>query len=305
MNGRDEDEEASRHRRSGIPPEVEQAAGWLPGRLGRDLAGTIDRARNTRFVGLAAEVAFFFALGLPPLALTLIAIVGTLEPVIGAQALHTIEDEFGTLIGQNLDGDLETNALGTLERLISGSPGLVLVPLVVAVYLAARGFTGAMRGLGHLYGMEVSRPFWQDAAVTLGFTTSAAVIGVLGTLGVVFSALPGGRVMTVVAWSRWVVIPLLLVLYLTALYRYSRGGGTWRSELPGGLVGTVGVIAVALAYAGYLRRMPELALGPFIGPILGTALATFSLVFGLAAVVLLGGAYNAHREGGGFQAEPS
>jgi membrane protein len=297
-------EEASRHRRSGIPPEVEKVAAHVPGRVGRDLAGTIRRARETRFFGLTAEVAFFFALGLPPLALTLLAIVGTLEPVIGAEPLQTIENELRSRISQNLDGDLEVNALGTLERLISGSPGLVLVPLIVAVYLAARGFTGAMRGLGHLYGMEIERPFWKDAAVTIAFTSGAAIIGVLATVGVVFSVLPSGAVITVIAESRWVVVPLLLVVYLTALYRYSRGGGSWRSELPGGLVGTAGVLAVAIAYAGYLRRMPELALGPFIGPVLGTTLATFSLTFGLAAVVLLGGAYNAHRQGG-FQADPS
>lgn len=290
----DRDPQVSRHRRSGIPPEVEKGAALLPGRLGRDVTGTIRRLRESRFVGLSAEVAFFFALGLPPLVLTFLALLGVSEPLVGDEITGFVEEEVRGILAQNLSGGLEENALGTLDHLLGGSPGLLLVPLVVAVYLSVRGFTGAMRGIAFLHGTEVERPFWQDALMTLAFTTGAALLGVLAVIATVLAALPDGPLAGPLDLLRWALLPVLVAVYLAALYRYARDGGDWASGLVGGLLGALGMLAAALAYATLLRRTPELGLGPFLGPVLAVVLGTLSFVYSLAASVLLGGAYSAH-----------
>lgn len=293
-DGGDRHEQVSRHRRSGIPREVERGVGLLPGRLGRDLEGTIRRLRETRFVGLSAEVAFFFALGLPPLALAFLAVVGAVEPVIGSEPAATVEVELRGLLSTNLSGPLHDNAIGTLDRLLGGSPGLLIIPLIVAVYLSVRGFTGAMRGVAFLHGTEVERPFWKDALVTLAFTTAAALLGAVVVIGTVLAALTDGALGGALSVMRWAALPLLLATYLAALYRYARGGGGWGSSLAGGLLGALGMLGAGLAYMTLLRRTPELGLGPFLGPVLSVALGTLSFVYALAGSVLAGGAYSAH-----------
>lgn len=289
---------AGTQRRSGIPRVAVTAAERVPGTVGEHIVGTLRRLRAIRFVGLAGELAFFLTLGLPPLIVAVLALVGVLTPTVGEQASTVLEARLSTQLLLHLDGTTESDALNALAQLLAGRVGLVFGPLLVAIYVSGRGFTGAMRGLAYLHGTDVHRPYWRDLMVTMSFTTGAAVLGVLTLLGAVFGPLSGSPFVDIYSWARWVVIPAGVTVFFTLLYRYSRtGGGPWSRDVPGAVVATAGMVASVLAYAAYVRSSPELGMGPFIGPILGVTVATLTVVFAVAAFVLIGGAFNAHRAG--------
>lgn len=262
-------------------------------RLPSELAGAVRRLRGTRFVGLAAEIAFFVGAGLAPFAVAVMALAGILSPLTG-DAVRELEGSLGAYLVLHLEHGSELMAIGALRRLLGGSPSLLLVPLAVATFLAARGFTGATRGLARLYGNEGTRPVWRDAIATLGFTVAAELIGAVAGVTALF--LPGGRddvASTAMRWGRWLVIPAVVGLFLAGLYRHAEGGrASLRGHVLGSLVGTGGMVAAGIGYGVYLRMSPTLGMGALLGPVAGGIVATFSFVFALAVALLLGGAVN-------------
>jgi membrane protein len=104
----------------------------------------------------------------------------------------------------------------------------------------------------------------------------------------------GGALIDAFRWGRWFVIPAGLLVFLATLYHYVHGWEyRWRQELPGALLATAGMVGAGAAYAAYLASGPELGLGPFFGAVVGGLLSTLGLLYGFAALMLLGGAYNA------------
>lgn len=263
-------------------------------------SGTAERLREIRFVGLVAEIAFFVAVGLAPLAVATLALLGGLEPLLPPEAATRIDGIFIGAVMQVFGGDVSADAFADTQRLLdSGLRGLI-VPVVIGVVFSARGFTGAMRGLGHLYGHETARPLWRDALATVAFTLGAAVLGAISALGALLAPVgETGSFIDALSWVRWLVIPAGLVVWLTSLYSYSRGpdSGRWITEVPGAVVATVAIVGAGLLFGLHLRRTPTLGLGPFIGAVVGVALSLFSLLFAYAAAIVAGGAFNAEREG--------
>ncbi len=288
-------EDASR-RRSGVPVSVVRVLSHIPGRFGDQLAGAAARLRQTRFVGLAAELAFFAAAGLVPLGVAVLALVGVLEPLIGESATGQVEDLLRQIIQRNLTRDTASAAREGLGQLVGSGPKLLLLPLIIAIFFSSRGFTGAMRGLGHLYGTDIRRPVWKDAAATIAFTTAAALLGGFAVVGTLLSATAGSGELRAFLLLRWLVHLDGLVAALTTLYRYCSGGeAPWMQELPGAALATAGIAVSSLIYGLYLKNLPGLGLPTFVGPIVALALGSFTLLFALSAILLLGGAFNAER----------
>lgn len=264
-------------------------------------SGTAERLREIRFVGLVAEIAFFVGAGLAPLAVATLALLGGLEPLLPPEVATRIDGIFIGAIMQVFGGDVSADAFADVQRLLdAGLQGLV-VPVAIGLVFSARGFTGAMRGLGHLYGHEASRPFWRDALATVAFTLGAAILAAVSALGALLAPVGDlGAALDVLSWARWLIIPVGLVVWLTSLYSYSRGPGSgrWITEVPGAVVATVAIVGAGLLFGLYLRRTPTLGLGPFIGAVVGVVLSLFSLLFAYAAALVAGGAFNAEREGG-------
>ncbi len=292
-------------RRSGIPRIAVELAAWLPGRVGEVTAGTLVRLRSIRFIGLSGELAFFLLLGLLPLVVAVVALVGLMTPLLGRETAFLLEAEVSAFIELQLGGDAQRRATRALEQLLAGRVGLVVGPLVVAIYVAGRGFVGATRALAYLHGRDIRNPYWRDMAVTISFTAAAGLLGVLALVGVLVSPLSRSPLVAVYAWARWIVVPGGMIVFFTALFRYARGGGgSLTRDLPGAVVTTVAIVGSALAYVAYVRTSPELGMGPFIGPLLGVAVATLTLVFAVAAFVLVGGAFNAHLAGDAIEIGP-
>lgn len=286
--------DTEQRRRSGIPEVVVQALARLPGASGEIAAGTASRLRDTRFVGLAAEVAFFAGAGTAPLIVAALVLLGELQSVLGEHVHAQVADTLRTTVNVTLTRSTANNARQGVEHLLSGRGLLIAPPLLLTVVLSSRGFAGAMRGLSHLYGVEEQRPVWKDALAAAGFTTVTAV---LASLSIVFAFASAMEVApALLRWGRWFVIPVALLALFTSLFRYTHHNDEpWTHEVPGAAFTTTGLIVAGIVYVTYLRSSPSLFLGPFFGALLGGVLATFSLLFFFAALVLIGGALNAER----------
>lgn len=270
----------------------------LPDPFARRAVATVRQARHTRFVGLAAEVAFFAAAGMVPLGVAALAFIGQLDPVIGEAASSRVEDTLRRLAVVHLNRETATRAVEAVRQLFDAGSAFLLYALAITIVFSSRGFAGALRALTHMYGAEGYHGVWRDVAATVAFTVAAVVLAALAILGVLLEPVGGNAFVSFYSWGRWLILPVGLVAWLTSLYHYARPGpAPWVRELPGALFGAAGISVASVAYVAYLERSPSLGLGPLLGPALGAALATFSLLFFLATLVLLGGAVNAQRVG--------
>ncbi|HEX2026448.1 MAG TPA: YhjD/YihY/BrkB family envelope integrity protein [Nitriliruptorales bacterium] len=284
--------------RTHVPTFVTDQLRRLPDPLARTALDTVRQVRHTRFVGLVAEVAFFAAAGIVPLGLAALAFVGHLDLVVGEAASSRVEDTLRRLALVNLNREAATRAVEAVRQLFDAGTNFLLYTLAITIVFSSRGFAGALRALTHMFGAEGHHGVWRDVAATVVFTVAAAMLATLAILGVLLEPVQGNAFVSFYTWGRWLILPAGLVGWLTSLYHYARPDpASWARELPGALFGAAGISVAAVAYAAYLERSPALGLGPLLGPALGAALATFSLVFFLAAFVLLGGALNAVRAG--------
>ncbi|MDP9021610.1 MAG: YihY/virulence factor BrkB family protein [Actinomycetota bacterium] len=281
--------------------EIAGVAAWtarrLPDPVGRVALDAVGHLRGTRSVGLVAEVAFFAAAGLIPLAVAALALIGALDWLIGASTAAQVKDNLRTAIMLTFDREVANAGVAALSRLFDGNAGMLLYPLGVAIALSSRGFTGAMRGITTLYGTAERRDLWRDAVATVAFTLAAALLAALAILGTLLRPIEGEGFVRMYSWGRWIVVPAGSFAWITTLYHYARGWDRpWRAELPGAAVASAGVVVSGLVYGIYMRTTPSLGLGSFLGPVLGGAVATFTLLFFLAASIIVGGAVNARRD---------
>lgn len=269
----------------------------LPDPVGRVTLDAVAHLHGTRFVGLVAEVAFFAAAGLIPLVVAALALIGGLDWLIGASTAAQVMDNLRTAIVSTFDRDVANAGVAAVSRLFDGNAVMLLYPLGVAIALSSRGFTGAMRGITTLYGTAERRDLWRDALATVVFTLAAALLAALAILGMLLRPIEGEGFARMYSLGRWIAVPAGSLAWITTLYHYARGWDRpWRAELPGAAVASAGLVVSGLVYGAYMRATPSLGLGSFLGLVLGGAVATFTLLFFLAASIIVGGAVNARRD---------
>ncbi|MDH4364082.1 MAG: YihY/virulence factor BrkB family protein, partial [Acidimicrobiia bacterium] len=116
---------------------------------------------------LAAGVTFWILVSLPAAVLALLAALGWL----------------GRIIGANLTADLQENVTGFVDRVFTAqgssvrsavdslfrqtNPGLLTVSLGVALWSVSRGFAGLIRALEDIYEVEDGRAWYHTRFVAL------------------------------------------------------------------------------------------------------------------------------------------
>lgn len=283
----------------------------VPGVLAHEVVAVGSRLARIRVVGLAAEIAFFGALAIVPMTLSVVALLGALVGEEGEAAVLATVRRAASLA---LVGDAYTGVVESVERLVAGPrPGLLSLSIVFLLLFASRGLWGVMRGLALVYGTFDRRSWWQDRLVAVGFTLTAValasgglalvvVLPLIDLLGLggpgAFDALAGG------AWrvTRGVLLGLVAVLFLTVLYHDARGWrGRWLRDLPGALLATGGAGLAAVVYRVALIVSPR-ALArsgeseDLVGAVLLGILATLVLLALVAGAVLLGAAFNVEHD---------
>lgn len=287
---------------------------------GRNLAvlvvRTVRRFVDVRITGLAAEMTYYVVLSLLPLLTAIGAGLGLLERFLGSEVVEDLQramvSSVEAVFTEDLMADVVTPTIETLLR--EERAGLAIGGLLVSIVVASRVFRAAIRALDDAYDVPERRNIVQQWLLSLGFMAGAVVVVTVSLALVVVGPLLGGGQQIAEwlgvgdafrwAWSigRWAVVAAVSVGFLMWLYRSGPNvENRWRGCLPGALVATVGLIAVAVGFQAYLGvtgpTVPDVDAGDqgvlLTLQLLGILAATLLFVWLSNITVLLGGVINA------------
>jgi membrane protein len=274
-----------------------------PRQLRRALRAYLSEVLDDRLPGLAAETAFFTVLSLFPGLLVGGALLGLLEPIVGAEASDQARENVLDALGLVLT-DEASGLLDSVRSLFERSRGGLLTFATLGALVSLSGaFAVAIGALNLAHDAAEQRSWIRRRLLGLGMALGTLVIGVLALLALVVGPLFGrgeqladliglGAAFTFV-WDvvRLPVMALVLLLWATAVLRIAPSRRlTWRQALPGALLAA---LLWALATAGFRLYLGFAAeSNPVLGAFGGGAIVmtwTYLLSLGL----LLGGELNA------------
>lgn len=258
-------------------------------------------ATGDRVSRLAAEVAFFALLALPPTMLAVLGSIGYIAEAFGQGIAGRLQRrllEFGGifLTPSAISEIVKPAVVNTLH---TGRAHLVSLGLVLALWPASRATAVIVDALRIAYGVETPDQGWKRRLAAFGLT-AATTMGVILLLPILVAGPPLASLAQMlgldqafaVAWRflYWPLMAVLGVALLSIFYRFAAGDSIrWRQVLPGAglalvvwLIGGFGV----RAYAGWAIDSTTVY-GPFAAPLV---LMLWLYVTGLA--VLLGAELN-------------
>ncbi len=258
--------------------------------------------------GLAAEMAFFIVLSLPPLLLAVLGSVGFVVGDLPASELNRLQDQILSFLNAFLSESTVDEVLRTpVENLLrEGRSDILSVGIVLTLWSASRATNVLLRTVTTAYDLEDRRAGWKRRLLALGITLAGIVLAVVvlpllavgpRLLGSALEAAGFGselvRFWGVVYWGG---VAVLAVSALTWLYHVAPGWYTpWRRDLPGAVLALVVWLLASWALRVYTAELAGFtADDAFRG--LAAPLVLLLWVYVSAIAVLLGAELNAEIE---------
>ncbi|HUG79231.1 MAG TPA: YihY/virulence factor BrkB family protein [Burkholderiales bacterium] len=232
----------------------------IPKRGWRDILMRVKRQMSEdRLSIVAAGVAFYALLAVFPALIALVALYGlAFDP-------KQVSEQVAALSGM-LPPQAADILLGQLQSLTStqgAALGLGAIGgLVLALWSASAGVRTLMEALNVAYDEEESRGFVSYYGTAL-LLTLGAIVGAIVAIGVVV-ALPvvvgflglGSFVENMIAYARWPILAISMIVGLAVIYRYgpSREEPRWSWTSPGALVATLLWVAGSALFSLYVTR---------------------------------------------------
>lgn len=258
--------------------------------------------------GLAAEMAFFIVLSLPPLLLAVLGSVGFVVGDLPASELNRLQSQilsfFNTFLAESTVDDVLRTPVENLLR--EGRSDILSVGIVLTLWSASRAANVLLRTVTTAYDLEDRRAGWKRRLLALGITLAGIVLAVVvlpllavgpRLLGSALEAAGFGtelvRFWGVLYWGGVVVIG---VSALTWLYHVAPGWYTpWRRDLPGAVLALVVWLLASWVLRVYTAELAGFtADDAFRG--LAAPLVLLLWVYVSAIAVLLGAELNAELE---------
>jgi membrane protein len=209
---------------------------------------TVRDSVDDRLPGLAAEMAFYVVLSLPPLALMVLGAAGFLADMVEAARVEEISAAVMSAASalfteSTVDDIVEPAVTGLLER---GRGDILTLGGVLALWSGSRAARVMLQAVAIAYDLEQRPSWWRTRLLALGVTVVGAVGGGLVLPGMVIGPhLVEHRFGAAGLAIFWPLLGLAAIAALAALYHLATPGHNgWREDLPGALT------AVALWVAG-------------------------------------------------------
>lgn len=287
-------------------PDPEAQGGLADAR--RLIVRTLVDSLDDHVPGLAAEMAFFIVLSLPPLLLAVLGSVGFVVGELPETDLIELEEQILSFLSTFLSQSTVDEVLRTpVESLLREGRGDILsIGIVLTLWSASRATNVLLRTVTTAYDLEDRRPGWKRRSLALIITVVGIVLAVivLPLLVIGPRLLASGleaaglgtelvRFWGVVYWGGLVVVA---VLALTWLYHVAPGWYTpWRRDLPGAVFAFLMWLAASWALRVYTAELAGFTTDDaFRG--LAAPLVLLLWVYVSAIAVLLGAELNAELE---------
>ncbi|MEV6792032.1 YihY/virulence factor BrkB family protein [Streptomyces sp. NPDC051320] len=258
---------------------------------------TVNSCMEYRILGLAAEAAFFTLLSLPPLLLSLIALLGYVDGWTDTHTVASLEQNILNAASTVLsDRGVHEFAKPLLEDVTHGRrPDLVSIGFALALWSGSRAVNVFIDTITVMYGLDGRRGIVMTRLLSLLLYMVALLIGAvvlpLAVVGPdrVVEFIPGGE--EVVAILYWPVLVVLSIIFLTTLYHVSVPvRSPWIEDIPGALVALGMWLLGSFLLRIYLTGEVE---GPTIYGSLAAPIAVLLWIGISAFAVLVGAAVNA------------
>lgn len=261
------------------------------------LKDTVNSCIEYRILGLAAEAAFFTLLSLPPLLLSLVALLGYVDGWTNTHTVDSINKNILTAAQSVLsDRGVHDFAEPLLEDVNKGKrPEIVSLGFAFALWSGSRAVNVFIDTITVMYGLDGHRGIVRTRMLSLLLYIVALLIGaVVLPLAVVGP----DRVVELIPWGTdlisvlyWPVTILLSVAFLTTLFHVSVPvRSPWIEDVPGALVALAMWVVGSFLLRIYLTNTVE---GPTIYGSLAAPVAVLLWIGVSAFAVLVGAAVNA------------
>ena len=258
--------------------------------------------RDDRVSGLAAEIALFGLLAFFPTLLALAAALGSLQLLFGDDLSSRAEEQVVDFFERILTSEASGTVDAAKQLFTQGSPGVLAVGSVVALWAMSRGFAAVVRGLDQAYDLDEARSWASVRLTALTLALGSVVVGaavltmlvlgpLLGTGGDLADDLGlGGAFTTFWTYVRWPLVLAVMVAWATVLFHVAPNHRTpFRWDVPGALLATVGWVLATVGLRVYL--VLATSANQFFG-FLGGALTVILWLYLLAFCLLVGGELN-------------
>ncbi|MGK5554060.1 YihY/virulence factor BrkB family protein [Actinomadura kijaniata] len=259
--------------------------------------GTAVSGFRHRVTGLAAEAAFFALLSLPPLVLGLVATMGYLRGVLGADTVTEIRTWVVAQAQTVLTGPaVDAVVVPLIDEVIKGGrPDLVSAGFLLSLWAGSRATNVYVDTITISYGLSGVRGVVRTRLrafflYLLGLVMTVVVLPPLvAGPALVRRVLPEGA--ELVQMLYWPVLVTLAVVFLALMYHMSVPVRTaWWRELPGAVVALLIWIGGSVALRVYLTGSLS---GVSVYGSLSAPIAVLAWLYVAALAVLIGAALNA------------
>ncbi|WP_306184247.1 MULTISPECIES: YihY/virulence factor BrkB family protein [unclassified Streptomyces] len=261
------------------------------------LKDTVNSCMEYRILGLAAEAAFFTLLSVPPLLLSLIALLFYVDSWTGAHTIASLErnilDASRTVLSDQGVKEITQPILRDVMK--GGRPDVISIGFVFALWSGSRAVNVFIDTITVMYGLDGVRGIVRTRLMAFLLFVVALLIG---SVALPLMVAGPDAVVRVVPWSTtvvqvlyWPVVIVLSVAFLTTLYHVSVPvRSPWIEDVPGALVALAMWVVCSFVLRIYLTSTVE---GPTIYGSLAAPVAVLLWIGVSAFAVLVGAAVNA------------
>ncbi len=245
--------------------------------------------------GLAAQLAFYFLLGLFP---ALLVVVSLLAYLPLDDLLGQVLERFGLVVPTQILDVVR----GQIERVRAGhNRGLVTLALAGALWSSSSAVTAIISTLNWAYDIEEWRPWWKTRGIAILLTIALAVFVVLALLVVVGGPRIGDWLVRQVGlgeplrpvWTllQWPLAFGLVVFAVDLIYYFAPNADTeWVWITPGSLVATTLWLLSSLAFRLYVEMFGNFAA---VYGAIGSVVVLMLWLYATGLSILIGGELNA------------
>jgi membrane protein len=286
----------------GQHPRLAAGARAAPSRVWPLIRRTVAQSWSDRVLGLAAEAAFWALLSLTPLLLVLVAAIGYLTPLFGANVAAAVEARILSAAEQVLapsavNGIAQPVLTDVLQH---GRGGIISIGFLLALWTGSAAMSTYVNTITIAYGMRHERSAVRARVLAFALYLGALITGVVilpllvVVPGWILAITPDGIHGTLSPLMRYGYWPILIVactaLLVTLYHLAVPVRGRWRRDLPGAVVAMLLWLAGSFLLRSFLST--AIAHNPVYG-VLAAPAAVLLFLYVTALAVLLGAELNA------------